>query len=97
MCTENLRTRVAGAGPGTRARPDGSIARELNGYSDSACGEPFSALIPAFPGHGHIIPFIFDIIRLPTKSGWKIHAEFPAGLPGWSLMAARFQAQPTFR
>src|ERR1700685_1177987 len=97
MCMVNLRTRVVGAGPGTRARPDGSIARELNGYWDSAFGEPSLALTPVFPGHGQTIPSIFDIIRLPTKSAWKILAEFPAELPEWSLSATRFQAPPTFR
>src|SRR5579872_126324 len=96
MWTVSLRTRVVGDGRGTPARPVGSIAPELNGYLDSAYGEPFSALIPAFPGPGGTIPSIFDIILLPIRSGWKIHAAFPGGLPGWSLTATRFQAPPTF-
>src|SRR5258708_11937697 len=96
MSMENLRMWGAADGPGTQVRPGGSIVRQRNGCWDPECEVQTSALILAFRVPGQIIPSIFGIIRLPTKFVWKIHAGYPAALPGWSLTGRLFQAPPSF-
>src|ERR1700692_4493373 len=92
----NRRTSGGADGRGTQVRRGGSIARESNGYSDFEYAEHYSALTPAFPIPGQIIPSVFDIIRPPTKLRWKIPEVFPAALPEWNMTANRFRVLPTF-